>query len=337
MSRRTPLASIRHVPPAYCPGAQAVPPPRHSGCQAAIAWPALYQMLSPRQAEAQRCAVTTETSTRGGGRARSVTSNRPTATYGAVPRCDALDGPAVRAGAGGRAARQLDGTRTSETTASKPSASIRDFARSTSRHVTSGIERWSPSEMFAIVAAAAPRLRRTAYLMCRDWHLAQELTQITVSKMYASWDRISRTTNLEAYSRQILMNAVFGSEEAAQRLGNRARRLPESSERLSDSTTDAGTSTAGRAVPDANATGSSESRRTPTSAGGTAAAIAPPAPPGRRVREPGGAPVGAGRPPGGGAPVFPRLWIRHRERAGSAFAGSGAGAGTPAMRSWPRA
>jgi RNA polymerase sigma-70 factor (sigma-E family) len=65
------------------------------------------------------------------------------------------------------------------------------------------------AEFTEFVAAAAPRLRRTAYLMCRDWHLAQDLTQITLAKMYACWARIWRTTNLEAYSRRVLMNAVI--------------------------------------------------------------------------------------------------------------------------------
>ena len=64
-------------------------------------------------------------------------------------------------------------------------------------------------EFAAFVMAATPRLRRTAYLMCRDWHLAQDLTQLTLAKMYASWGRIWRTANLEAYSRRVLMNAVF--------------------------------------------------------------------------------------------------------------------------------
>ncbi|MEV6299467.1 SigE family RNA polymerase sigma factor [Actinoplanes sp. NPDC051861] len=64
-------------------------------------------------------------------------------------------------------------------------------------------------EFTAFVVAATPRLRRTAYLMCRDWHLAQDLTQLTLARMYASWSRIWRTADLEAYSRRVLMNAVF--------------------------------------------------------------------------------------------------------------------------------
>ena len=64
-------------------------------------------------------------------------------------------------------------------------------------------------EFAAFVVTATPRLRRTAYLMVRDWHLAQDLTQLTLARMYASWGRIWRTANLEAYSRRVLMNAVF--------------------------------------------------------------------------------------------------------------------------------
>ncbi|EWM67011.1 MULTISPECIES: SigE family RNA polymerase sigma factor [unclassified Micromonospora] len=71
-------------------------------------------------------------------------------------------------------------------------------------------ERCTRDEDFsAFVAATAPRLRRTAYLMCRDWHLAQDLTQITFTRMYASWARIRHAANLDAYSRRVLMNAVF--------------------------------------------------------------------------------------------------------------------------------
>ena len=64
-------------------------------------------------------------------------------------------------------------------------------------------------EFTAFVAATAPGLRRTAYLMTRDWHLAQDLTQITMAKMYAAWPRLWKTANLPAYARKVLMNAFF--------------------------------------------------------------------------------------------------------------------------------
>jgi RNA polymerase sigma-70 factor (sigma-E family) len=68
-------------------------------------------------------------------------------------------------------------------------------------------------EFTLFVATAAPRLRRIAYLICRDWHLAQDLTQITFAKMYASWGRIWRTVNLDAYSRRVLLNVVFDQKK----------------------------------------------------------------------------------------------------------------------------
>jgi DNA-directed RNA polymerase specialized sigma24 family protein len=63
------------------------------------------------------------------------------------------------------------------------------------------------------VESAATRLRRTPYLMCRDWHLAQDLTQHTFTKMYAAWDRIRTGTNLDGYSRRVLMNLVFDQQQ----------------------------------------------------------------------------------------------------------------------------
>jgi RNA polymerase sigma-70 factor (sigma-E family) len=64
-------------------------------------------------------------------------------------------------------------------------------------------------EFTAFVAATAPGLRRTAYLLTRDWHLAQDLTQITLAKMYSAWPRLWKTANLSAYARKVLMNALF--------------------------------------------------------------------------------------------------------------------------------
>ncbi|WP_127498957.1 SigE family RNA polymerase sigma factor [Actinoplanes solisilvae] len=68
-------------------------------------------------------------------------------------------------------------------------------------------------EFTQFVESAATRLRRSAFLMCRDWHLAQDLTQQTFTKMYAVWKRIRTGTNLDAYSRRVLMNLVFDQQK----------------------------------------------------------------------------------------------------------------------------
>ena len=47
-------------------------------------------------------------------------------------------------------------------------------------------------------------LRRSAYLLCGDWHQAQDLTQTALMKLYAAWGRVRRDGNVDAYARTIL-------------------------------------------------------------------------------------------------------------------------------------
>jgi len=52
--------------------------------------------------------------------------------------------------------------------------------------------------------ARQAQLRRSAYLLCGDWHQAQDLTQTTLMKLYAAWGRVRRDGNVDAYARTIL-------------------------------------------------------------------------------------------------------------------------------------
>jgi RNA polymerase sigma-70 factor (sigma-E family) len=49
-------------------------------------------------------------------------------------------------------------------------------------------------------------LHRSAYLLCGDWHLAEDLVQETLAKAYAHWRRVQHADSPEAYVRQILVN-----------------------------------------------------------------------------------------------------------------------------------
>ncbi|ARQ70504.1 SigE family RNA polymerase sigma factor [Streptomyces marincola] len=53
------------------------------------------------------------------------------------------------------------------------------------------------------------QLRRSAYLLCGDWHEAQDLTQTALMKLYAAWGRVRRDGNVEAYARTILVRAFI--------------------------------------------------------------------------------------------------------------------------------
>jgi RNA polymerase sigma-70 factor (sigma-E family) len=60
-------------------------------------------------------------------------------------------------------------------------------------------------EFTEFFAACAPGLRRTAYLVVHDWHLAEDLTQQGLAKLYVAWPRTRPETRL-AYARRIVVN-----------------------------------------------------------------------------------------------------------------------------------
>jgi RNA polymerase sigma-70 factor (sigma-E family) len=53
-------------------------------------------------------------------------------------------------------------------------------------------------------AAVAPRLFRSALLLCGDWHLAEDLVQTTLGKLYVAWAKVERADAPEAYARGTL-------------------------------------------------------------------------------------------------------------------------------------
>jgi RNA polymerase sigma-70 factor (sigma-E family) len=65
----------------------------------------------------------------------------------------------------------------------------------------------TPNEEFVEFAAAASgRLRRTAFLLCGDWHTAEDLAQATLARLFVSWRRISRRDAAHSYALRTLTN-----------------------------------------------------------------------------------------------------------------------------------
>lgn len=57
--------------------------------------------------------------------------------------------------------------------------------------------------------ATTARLQRSAYQLCRDWHLAQDLTQATLIKLFLSWERAVDSDNLTAYAQKVLLRVYL--------------------------------------------------------------------------------------------------------------------------------
>ena len=64
-------------------------------------------------------------------------------------------------------------------------------------------------EFVQFAEAASPRLRRTAFLLCGDWHTAQDLTQTTLAKVFVAWRRINRRDAVNAYAMRTLLNSYL--------------------------------------------------------------------------------------------------------------------------------
>ncbi|TCC24938.1 SigE family RNA polymerase sigma factor [Kribbella speibonae] len=65
------------------------------------------------------------------------------------------------------------------------------------------------AEFTEFAATTIRRLRRTAYLMCGDWHRAEDAAQDALVKVYRRWHRIDRAQGLNGYAHQCLVTAVF--------------------------------------------------------------------------------------------------------------------------------
>jgi RNA polymerase sigma-70 factor (sigma-E family) len=61
----------------------------------------------------------------------------------------------------------------------------------------------------AYATTAVVRLRDTAFLMCRDWHLADDLTQSALTKLYLAWPRVSKAEDVDAYARKVLLRTFL--------------------------------------------------------------------------------------------------------------------------------
>lgn len=60
------------------------------------------------------------------------------------------------------------------------------------------------AEFTEYVAAHAEQVRFTAYLLCGDWHEAEDLAQTAFVRLYLAWERIDRSEPINSYVRKIV-------------------------------------------------------------------------------------------------------------------------------------
>ena len=76
-------------------------------------------------------------------------------------------------------------------------------------------------------ARGAP-LFRTACLLTGDWHLAEDLVQETLAKMYQSWPKIARIESPVAYSNTVLVRTFVSQRRKRSSSERPVEAVPES-------------------------------------------------------------------------------------------------------------
>ena len=71
------------------------------------------------------------------------------------------------------------------------------------------MRRRDEADFTEFAAAAIGRLRRTAYLMCGDWHRAEDAAQDALVRIYRRWDRLNRVQGLNTYAHRVVVSVVL--------------------------------------------------------------------------------------------------------------------------------
>ncbi|MFF0091691.1 SigE family RNA polymerase sigma factor [Streptomyces canus] len=82
-------------------------------------------------------------------------------------------------------------------------------------------------EFQGFARALTPRLFRTALLMSGDWHLAEDLVQTALGKIFSSWSRVRRTDSPEAYAHTVLMRTYISHRRLRRSSEHPVAALPE--------------------------------------------------------------------------------------------------------------
>jgi RNA polymerase sigma-70 factor (sigma-E family) len=85
----------------------------------------------------------------------------------------------------------------------------------------------SAEEFVEFAEAASPRLRRMAFLLCGDWHTAEDLAQTALAKVFVSWRKIRRRDAVQAYATRTLVNTYLADKRLKRSGEILTDRLPE--------------------------------------------------------------------------------------------------------------
>lgn len=71
------------------------------------------------------------------------------------------------------------------------------------------MSRVAPEEFVEFAQATMGELRRTGYLMCGDWHRAEDAAQEALIRRYRNWHRIERREGVRAWAKKTTLRILI--------------------------------------------------------------------------------------------------------------------------------
>jgi len=89
------------------------------------------------------------------------------------------------------------------------------------------VTRSGDAEFIEFVVGSHQRLVQLAYLLCGDWHRAEDAVQGAFVRMYAAWPRIRNQAAVDLYARKTILSTVRDDARRQWRRERASARLPE--------------------------------------------------------------------------------------------------------------
>jgi DNA-directed RNA polymerase specialized sigma24 family protein len=71
------------------------------------------------------------------------------------------------------------------------------------------VRRRDEAEFVAFAHGVVGQLQRSAFLMCGDWHRAEDAAQDALVRVYTVWSRLRSRNRLRAYAHKALVSVVL--------------------------------------------------------------------------------------------------------------------------------
>lgn len=86
------------------------------------------------------------------------------------------------------------------------------------------------------VLARRDRMRHLAFALCGDWHSADDIVQVALTKLYVAWPRVHRTANEDAYVRKVILRTAIDESRRPWRRETAVDHMPDQPGRPSSDT-----------------------------------------------------------------------------------------------------